>query len=173
MIERTTRKRYCKFCGELYEVPVTAEERNGVRQGYCSRVCDEADVKPKEPRARVSIRRTASTSKRRPISPASTAQREKVAERACVVCRTPHCDPAHLIPRGMLSEGQDDPRAVIPLCRAHHDEYDHAGTLDLLPYLEPWGREELAYAVERFGLRATYQQVTGGRLDDNESRRSA
>lgn len=149
MIERTTRKRHCRQCGELYEVPVTAEERNGVRQGYCSRVCDEADVKPKEPRARVSIRRTASTSKRRPISPASTAQREKVKRTSCFVTgRTEGVDPAHVISRA--HGGCDDESCVLPLWRPIHRAFDD-GQFDLLP----WITEHKPYDVLQHAITHT------------------
>jgi HNH endonuclease len=81
---------------------------------------------------------------------------------ACVVCKGEPCDPAHVIPRGLLTEGQDDPRAVIPLCRGHHDAFDH-GDLSLLAYLEPYYRPELAFAVQRFGLVSTLRAVTNDR----------
>lgn len=182
MIERTTRKRHCRQCGELYEVPVTAEERNGVRQGYCSRVCDEADVKPKEPRARVSMRRTASTSKRRPISPASTAQRE--AKTACLVTGSTQVDQAHLWPRGM--GGCDDPDCTVSLCRPVHRALDD-GQFDVLPYLIAHGRvAELQHALAHANgdLIALIERLTGCRvqlvpktelltLDDIERRAAA
>jgi hypothetical protein len=63
----------------------------------------------------------------------------------------------------MLREGQDDPLAVIPLCREHHDAYDHAG-LSLLEALEPRFRAELAFAVKRAGLMTTLRRVTNTRL---------
>jgi hypothetical protein len=91
---------------------------------------------------------------------ASPAQRVKVADAYCAVCGGQPCDPAHLISRGATTIGQDDPLAVIPLCRTHHDEYDHARTLDLTPYLEPRYRAEVAYAVERVGLFATLRTVS-------------
>lgn len=99
----------------------------------------------------------------RPVSEASPAQRAKCRDAACVVCRRPGpSDPAHLIDRGLLTAGQDDPLAVIPLCRQHHDAYD-AEQLDLLPYLEPHRRDELAFAVQRYGLVATLRRVTNDR----------
>lgn len=154
MIERTTRKRPCRQCGELYEVPVTAEERNGVRQGYCSRVCDEADVKPKEPRARVSIRRTASTSKRRPISPASTAQREKVKRTSCFVTgRTEEVDPAHVISRA--HGGCDDESCVLPLWRPIHDALDGRRQDGKLFDLLPWITEHKPYDVIQHAITHT------------------
>jgi hypothetical protein len=101
----------------------------------------------------------------RPISEASPAQREKCRDRGCVVCRSPGpCDPAHVISRGQLIDGQDDPLAVVPLCREHHRAYD-TGQLNLLPYLEPHWRDELAFAVQRYGLISTLRRVTNDRAD--------
>ncbi len=101
--------------------------------------------------------------KRHAISPASPAQRSAVRGRACIVTADDRqVDPAHLIPRGVTTVGQDDPRAVVPLRRDKHRLYDD-GDLDLLPYLEPHFRVELAFAVERVGLVATLRQVTGRR----------
>lgn len=101
--------------------------------------------------------------KARPVSPASPAQRRKVAGKACVHCGQSPCDPAHVIPRGMLTAGQDDPRAVVALCRQScHRRYD-SGDLDLLPALEAHARDELAFAVLRFGLVGTLRRVTNDR----------
>ena len=107
------------------------------------------------------LKRTASRPRRRGISPASTAQREKTREALSVVSGRPDCDPAHLLPRSLLTEGQDDPRAVIPLTRDEHGLYD-TGRLDLLPY-EPRFREEMAFAVQRFGLLRTLERVSNTR----------
>lgn len=93
---------------------------------------------------------------------ASKAQREKCRYAPCAACGGHPCDPAHLIPRSMLSVGQDDPRAVIALCRTCHRDYDQGG-LDLLPFLEPTYATELAFAVNRFGLARTYRRVTNSR----------
>lgn len=171
---KTTRFRECRRCEAQY-ADLGPGKRNGIPAGFCSQHCYQEYKDPEQPvrkQRSTPLRHGTRTKTRKAISPASTAQREKVAERACVVCREPGCDPAHLIDRSLLTEGQDDPRAVVGLCRGHHRAYDD-GQLDLLPYLEPHWREELAFAVERFGLRATYQRVTGGRLDDLESRRAA
>ena len=103
------------------------------------------------------------TSKRQSISPASPRQRAKVKGAVCIVCAGDPCDPAHLIDRSLCPEGADDPRAVVALCRGCHRLYDeHA--LSILEVLEPYHREELAYAVLRFGLVATYRRVTGERV---------
>lgn len=111
-------------------------------------------------RRKTEMRRTTARSRPRPVSEASPAQRAKCREQACVVCRQPApSDPAHLIDRALLSAGQDDPLAVVPLCRTDHDAYD-SGLLDLLPYLEPHRRDELAFAVQRYGLLASLRRVT-------------
>ena len=104
---------------------------------------------------------------RRGISPASPAQRMAVKSRACIVTGDDRqVDPAHLLSRSYCGVGQDDPRAVVPLRRDQHRLFD-AGELDLLPYLEPHFRVELAYAVERVGLLATLRQVTGRRWTED------
>lgn len=94
---------------------------------------------------------------------ASKAQRAKVAFSACAACGAPHPDPAHLIPRSLCSVGQEDSRAVIPLCRRCHHDYDQDG-LSLLEVLEPGFRTELAFAVERVGLLTTLRRVTNDRM---------
>jgi hypothetical protein len=66
--------------------------------------------------------------------------------------------------RGQLIDSQDDPLAVVPLCREHHRAYD-TGQLDLLPYLEPHWRDELAFAVQRYGLISTLRRVNNHRAD--------
>ena len=131
-------------------------------RAFCSEACWKASKPAKPAKPRPQIRRTPATKKRKAISPASTGQRRAVQGRACIVCRqhAGECDPAHIISRSVLTVGQDDPRAVVPLCRGCHDAYDQAGELDLLPYLEPHYRSEIAYAVERYGLLRTLQRVT-------------
>lgn len=101
------------------------------------------------------------TLKRSVVSPASKAQKAKVREANCIVCKGPNCDPAHVIPRSM--GGDDDPRAVVPLCRACHRIYDEEAGFDLLPFLEPHYRAEQAYAVELVGMRRAIQRVTNER----------
>jgi hypothetical protein len=95
------------------------------------------------------------------VSPASMEQRRKVKGRACIVCRRGgNCHPAHLVDRSL--GGDDDPRAVVPLCPDDHRAYDE-GDLDLLPYLEPHFREEVAYAVELVGLMKALRRITNDR----------
>jgi hypothetical protein len=48
------------------------------------------------------------------------------------------------------------------LCRLHHRAYDR-GELDLLPYLEPAWRAQLAHAVGHVGLIAALRQISGRR----------
>src|SRR4051794_20270153 len=81
---------------------------------------------------------------------ASEAQREKIVGSACVVCRqTKSITPAHLAPRSL--GGCDHPDCVVPLCWTHHRAYD-TGRLELLPYLEPVWRGEVAPAGRPLGL---------------------
>jgi hypothetical protein len=69
---------------------------------------------------------------------------------ACVVCQqTKGITPAHLAPRSL--GGCDEPDCVVPLCWIHHRAYD-TGRLELLPYLEPRWRAEVAHAVLHLGL---------------------
>lgn len=94
---------------------------------------------------------------------ASERQRAAVAGRRCIVCGTDRrIDPAHLIPRSL--GGCGDPLCVIPACRLHHRAYDR-GELDLLPYLEPGWRAQLAHAVGHVGLIAAFRRITGTRPD--------
>jgi 5-methylcytosine-specific restriction endonuclease McrA len=79
---------------------------------------------------------------------------------ACVVCWRSPTDRAHLIDRSLAPDPYWDPARLVFLCREHHDAYD-AHELDLLPYLEPRHRHELARAVEVFGLIGTLERVTG------------
>ena len=98
------------------------------------------------------LRRTASMS-------ATERQREVVAARGCVVCgATNRVDPAHLIPRSL--GGCGDPLCVVPACREHHRAYDR-GELDLLPYLEPGWRPQLAHAVGHVGLVGALRRISG------------
>lgn len=79
---------------------------------------------------------------------------------ACIVCWRSPTDRAHLIDRSLAPDPYSDPARVVYLCREHHDVYDDH-RLDLLPYLEPRHRHELARAVEVHGLIGTLERVTG------------
>ena len=92
---------------------------------------------------------------------AGEAQRAAVAGRPCIVCgATTRVDPAHLIPRA--AGGCSDRACVVPACRACHRAYD-SGELDLLPYLEPGYRVQLAHAVGHVGLIGALRRITGQR----------
>ena len=106
------------------------------------------------------LKRSAPAKPRRSISPASTAQRDKISLECCVICGAEHVHPAHVIDRSL--GGDDDPRAVVALCPPHHREYDD-GSLSILEYLEPHYRAELAYAVELVGLITALERITNQR----------
>ena len=117
------------------------------------------------------MRRTPLT--RKPFSPASEAQRAKVAGQGCLVCGRRPADPAHLVPRSL--GGCDEPDCVVPLCRPCHRAYDR-GELDLSSHLEPRWRGELAHALLRMGLFRLLRRVTGLRwapAGADETRRAA
>lgn len=112
-------------------------------------------------------------SRRQAISECSPAQREKVEDAACAVCRAPGpSQPAHLIDKSIARDLDGDPRRVVPLCWKHHREYD-AEDLDLLPYLEPSFREELGHAVETAGLLSALFRISGGRWVQLDQERQA
>jgi hypothetical protein len=84
-----------------------------------------------------------------PTMAATERQRAAVAGRHCIVCGTDRrIDPAHLIPRSL--GGCGEAARCVPLCRWHHRAYDR-GKLDLLPYLEPAWRTQVAHAVGHVG----------------------
>lgn len=112
----------------------------------------------------------AGTSRRRPISAATPAQRKHAKAMGCIVCGPAHddftcgpIDPAHVIPRSLLTEGQDDPLAVVGLGRQLHDRYDRRAQpfLNLLPFLA--GRPELDFAIERYGYDRALWRITNVR----------
>jgi len=100
-------------------------------------------------RARIPLRRTTPFARTASLA-ATDSQRLAVAGRPCIVCGAVHgIDPAHLIPKSL--GGCGDPLCVVPLCRRPcHRAYD-SGELDLLPYLEPAWRAQLAHAVGHVG----------------------
>jgi hypothetical protein len=112
-------------------------------------------------RARKPLRRTAPLQRTDSMA-ASEAQRAAVAGRPCIACGAEHgVDAAHLIPRSL--GGCGDPLCVVPLCRRPcHRAYDSGG-LDLLPYLEPAWRAQLAHAVGHVGLIGALRQISGSR----------
>lgn len=104
---------------------------------------------------------------------ASQEQREKrKLNPFCIHCGGPATDPLHVIPRGVLGDGQEDERATVNACRDCHRLYD-TGALSLLEDLETTGRAELAFAVERYGLLNTLARVTNERWAPVNSERKA
>jgi hypothetical protein len=96
---------------------------------------------------------------RAPAMAATESQRAAVAGRNCIVCGTNRrIDPAHLIPRSLGGCGHG--LCVTALCRRCHRAYDR-GELDLLPYLEPVWREQVAHAVGHAGLIAALRRISG------------
>lgn len=92
---------------------------------------------------------------------ATVEQRAAVAGRRCIVCGSDkRIDPAHLVPRSL--GGCGDPPCVVPACRFHHRAYDRR-ELDLLPYLEPAWRAQLAHAVGHLGPVGALRRVTATR----------
>ena len=99
---------------------------------------------------------------------ASERQRAAVLGHRCIVCGADkRIDPAHLIPRSLGGCGA--PQCVVPLCRRCHRAYDRA-ELDLLPYLEPAWRPQLAHAVAHLGLIGALRRVSGRRDRDAPAR---
>ena len=112
------------------------------------------------PRFRKPLRRTKPLVASPPLV-ASEAQRAAVSGRVCLVCVDERrIDPAHLIPRSL--GGCGDRLCVVPLCRRCHRAYDQ-GRLDLLPYLEPGWRAQLAHAVGHVGLIGALRRISYGR----------
>ena len=168
--------RLCGYanCGTRFRAP-----HNGPQPAaYCSSECHRLSKRnEKPPKPRTQLPRSTQGKKRKAISEASPAQREAIETRACVVCRQHEggCDPAHLISRAAATDGQDEPLAVVSLCRVCHDRYDgrQGPPLDLLPHLEPHGRDVLGFAVQRYGLLRTLQRVTNTHWLPVESDRRA
>ena len=121
-------------------------------------------------RARTPLKRNAAL-QRTPGLEATDAQRAAVTGRCCIVCGAERrIDPAHLIPRSL--GGCGDALCVTALCRRCHRAYDR-GALDLLPYLEPGWRAQLAHAVGHVGLIGAVRRITGQReLRGDERTRS-
>ena len=117
-------------------------------------------------RRRAPLRGKTKLRRSKPLEPtasmaATDAQRAAVAGRTCIVCGADRrIDPAHLIPRSL--GGCGDALCVVPACRHCHREYDR-GELDLLPYLEPVWRAQVAHAVGHVGLIGALRRISGGR----------
>ncbi len=156
-------------CNKRYEHPHGGAWPTGIHSAACARRA--ALARAPAPRPRAPLAHRPSKERARAVSPASPAQRAATRDHACIVdpSHGAGCDPAHVIPRGMLTAGQDDPLAVVPLCRACHTLYD-TGALDLLGSLEPHHRDVLAFAVERFGLIPALERITNARWTARPSR---
>ena len=112
---------------------------------------------------RTPLARGSTRLKRTPLGRATQEQKERVETRACLVCHqhAGYCHPAHLIDRARINDTfADDERAVVPLCFEHHRAYD-SEALDLSPYLEPFWRDSIAWAVEAYGLFPALRRITG------------
>ncbi len=105
------------------------------------------------------LKRTALRPSKGGISPATPDQRERVKDRACIVCAAHPCDPAHLIDRSLAPGSGDSSAMVVPLCRPCHRAYDD-GDLDLTPYVEPHWRDAVACAVEAVGLIGALRRIS-------------
>jgi hypothetical protein len=115
-------------------------------------------------RVRTPLRRTKPLQRTESLA-ATKNQRAAVAGRPCIVCgATQRVDPMHVIPRSL--GGCGDPLCTVPGCRRCHRAYD-SGELDLLPYLEPGSRAQLAHAVGHVGLIATLRRISGTGPDGN------
>ena len=114
------------------------------------------------PLARLELVRSAAGSHGGSFAAASAAQRRKVAGRPCLVCGARDgVDPAHIAPRSR--GGCEHPNCVVALCRFRcHRAFDD-GRLDLLPYLEPRHRRELAHALQHLGLVELLERLTAER----------
>jgi hypothetical protein len=102
-----------------------------------------------------------------PAMAVTESQRAAVAGRNCIVCGTDRrIDPAHLIPRSLGGCGHA--LCVTALCRRCHRAYDR-GELDLLPYLEPAWRAQMAHAVGHVGLIGALRRISGQRCPPGRS----
>jgi hypothetical protein len=123
-------------------------------------------MKPTQLRRRATLRAKTPLRRSKPLQrtasmAATDRQRAAVAGRRCIVCGTDRrIDPAHLIPRSL--GGCGDALCICPLCRSCHRAYDR-GELDLLPYLEPAWRAQLAHAVGHVGLIGAFRRISARR----------
>lgn len=111
------------------------------------------------------MKRGPSKLKKSPLGYCTPEQKERCAERVCLVCGEwfGRCQPAHLVPRGhpkLSSVSADDVRAVVPLCPADHRLFDE-GKIDLLPYIEPTWRDSQEWAAGAVGLVSASRSIRG------------
>lgn len=127
---------------------------------------DRRSMSPSRPRLAAVPSASPVPKSQKAVSPATDEQKAKVADLACLAIGDGRCwgqvDPAHLVDRSIAPSAGDDVRAVVPLCRGHHNQYDDH-ELDLSPFLEPQWRTEIAWAVEAVGLFAAMWRITGKR----------
>jgi hypothetical protein len=136
---------------------------------------DPAKLREWQDRSRANARSRNAT-KRKPISPASPAQRRKVAELGvCLGCGREGSewlaiDPAHLAPRS--HGGCDHKNCVLPLCRAGDGSGCHrlfdTGQLDLLAVIAGrWPAElaELQHALTHLGPVPIVERLAGDRIE--------
>jgi hypothetical protein len=108
------------------------------------------------------LKRTAGP-KRSCFTPASEAQKEKVARQCSRVWQLDWAedeaiiDPAHIVSRA--KGGCDHEDCIVPLPRMAHRLYDR-GELDILPYLT---LDEQAHAVAHLGILGALRRTTGER----------
>lgn len=95
------------------------------------------------------------------FTPASEAQRIKIDNVPCVVCGRLPGTPAHLASRAR--GGCESALCVVSLCFGCHRSFDD-GCLELLPYLEPDHRAEIAHCVEHLGLESARRRLTSERM---------
>jgi hypothetical protein len=146
---------------------VSASERQAAFEADLAKASERREERRPRGFGRRSTKRSLGQGKA--ISPATAEQKALVQDRACIVCGKQPCDPAHLIDRSLAPAAGDDPRAVVPLCRAEcHRAYDE-GKLDLSSYLEPYWREAIAWAVETMGLFPTLRRITNKRWVPEET----
>jgi len=83
-------------------------------------------------------------------------------EGMCRACgSTQIVDPAHIVPRARVTNGGEDPRNIIPLCRLCHMTFDQGTGLDVLPLLS---LDEQSYVVGLVGIAEAYRRTTGERM---------
>lgn len=100
---------------------------------------------------------------KRPISPASDLQREKVKDAISIISGRGPCDPMHIWDRRL--GGCDDPLCVVPALRSEHRAYEEK-RLDILPALVAGGFfAELAHVMEEHKVSPTrlVERLTGQR----------
>ena len=110
-------------------------------------------------RARKQLKRNASL-QRTPSMVATEAQRAAVAGRNCIVCGSRLADRSGAPHTQVAGRMRSTPCCVTALCRPCHRAYDR-GELDLLPYLEPAWRAQVAHAVGHVGLVGALRRISG------------